>query len=302
MPEIIPIGGGKGGVGKSFIAASLGALIAAKGRKVLLIDLDLGGSNLHTLLGIKSPPRGLNDFLSKQAHTLDDVAVATSMPNLSLISSSQCSMEIANIAYAQKVKLINAVRNLDLDYVLIDLGAGTNFNTLDFFLTANKGLVICTPEPTSVENSFRFIKAVYLRRLKQIIKQHDFAPMVKTAVSQAGSTLFSAGDLIERVRTHDPDKFSYLKERIGRFEFKFLLNQLRKQTDVALGSKIQTACNRHFYSPFDFLGNVHFDDRVHDAVYQKELFVNGFPGTTTVLELQSIADRITRPAASATGQ
>jgi len=50
MPRIYPIGGGKGGVGKSFITANLGALLAKQGKRVVLVDLDLGGSNLHTFL------------------------------------------------------------------------------------------------------------------------------------------------------------------------------------------------------------------------------------------------------------
>ena len=182
MPTIYPIGGGKGGVGKSFVAASLGALIARHGRTVALIDLDLGASNLHTFLGMQAPKDGLNLFLNKDAQTLESVAVPTPITNLFLISSSTCSMEIANLFYAQKIKLINAIKKLPFDYVLIDLGAGTHFNTLDFFLTSNKGVFVCTPEPTSIENAFRFIKAVYLRKIKQLIKRHDFDAQAKAAV------------------------------------------------------------------------------------------------------------------------
>ena len=296
MPDIIPIGGGKGGVGKSFIAASLGALIAEQGPTVVLIDLDLGASNLHTVLGIRTPATGLGDFLNKQVPELEDAAVSTPIDNLLLISSCQCSVEIANLYYAQKLKLINAIRKLPFDYVLIDLGAGTNFNTLDFFLTTNKGLVICTPEPTSVENCFRFIKAVYLRRIKQIIKQHDFDPIVKASVSDQGKKIFSSSELIKHVEQHDPEKLAELKTRIGKFEFKFLLNQLRRDADAALGRKIQTVCNRHFYSPFEFVGNVRFDEYVHKAVYQKKMFVTHYPESTAAVELKTIAEQISHYA------
>ena len=202
-----------------------------------------------------------------------------------------------NRHYAQKIKLINAIRKLLFDYVLIDLGAGTNFNTLDFFLTARKGIIICTPEPTSVENSFRFIKAAYLRRLKLIIRQHAFDPKVKAAVSSPGKKVYSSGELISRVKKINPEKLDYLKACIGGFEFKLLLNQLRKDADAALGSQIQTVCNRHFYSSFDFLGNVNFDERVHEAICQKEMFVTRYPGTTTAVELKSIADLLTNHSA-----
>ncbi len=290
MPKIYPIGGGKGGVGKSFISASLGALIASHGNKVVLIDLDLGASNLHTFLGMPAPENGLNRFLNKASHQLESAAVATHISNLSLISSCHCSMEIANLFYAQKIKLINAIKKLPFDYVLMDLGAGTNFNTLDFFLTASNGIIVCTPEPTSIENAFRFIKAVYLRRLKQLIKAHPFDARVKTAVLDKGSNALKSQTIIDLVLTYDPGKVAFLKERIGRFEFKMILNQYRKNADPFLGDKIKTVCNRHFYSPFEVLGRVDFDERVIDSIYARKLYLKEYPATATAMELNQISE------------
>ena len=87
MSKIYPVGGGKGGSGKSFLSANLGVLLAKTGKKVLLVDLDLGSSNLHTILGMKNPKKGLHDFLNKDCRNLDQAAVDTQVPNLHLISS-----------------------------------------------------------------------------------------------------------------------------------------------------------------------------------------------------------------------
>ena len=293
MPKIYPIGGGKGGVGKSFISASLGALIASHGKKVALIDLDLGASNLHTFLGLPAPENGLNRYLNRTTQQLESAAIPTHVSNLSFISSCHCSMEIANLFYAQKIKLINAIKQLPFDYVFMDLGAGTNFNTLDFFLTGSKGIFICTPEPTSIENAFRFIKAVYLRRLKQLIKKHPFSPLVKTAVLDKGSNRMKSQGIIDMVRKYDPEKEAFLKERIARFQFKMILNQFRKNADPYLGDKIKTVCNRHFYSPFEVLGRVDFDERVIDSIYARKLYVKEFPATTTAMGLKQIAELLT---------
>ena len=292
MPEIYPIGGGKGGVGKSFISASLGALIAKHGKKVVLVDLDLGASNLHTFLGMPAPQNGLNGFLDKKAQALESVAVSTHISNLFFISSWHCSMEIANLFYAQKVKLINAIRKLPFDYVIIDLGAGTNFNTLDFFLTSSQGIFICTPEPTSIENAFRFIKAVYLRKLKKLIKQHTFNEQVKKAVLDADSSAMKSKDIIDIILKYDPENEAFLKDQIAQFQFKFILNQFRKNVDITLGDKIQTVCNRHFYSPFELLGRVDFDERVIDSIYARKLYLKNHPDTTTAVALKQIAERL----------
>lgn len=294
MSKIYPISSGKGGVGKSFIAASLGVLLAKHGKKVVLVDLDLGGSNLHTLLGIKNPKSGIDSFLNKTVNRLEHVAVPTSISDLFIISSLHCSMEIANLLYVQKQKIINAIRELPFDYILLDLGAGTNFNTLDFFLTSKEGIFIFTPEPTSIENSFRFIKAVYLRRLKQIIKRHAFTPMVKNAVVGPNNEAIKSHDIIDIVLEHDPDREKFLKDILSEFKFKFIINQFRRNLDAKLGDKIETVCNRHFYSNFEFLGSINYDERVCDSVISKKLFVLKYSYTTSSVELKKIADKITK--------
>ncbi len=299
MSKIYPIGSGKGGVGKSFIAASLGVLLAKQGKTVVLVDLDLGGSNLHTLLGIKNPKSGIDSFLYKKVKRLEHVAVPTSIPDLFIISSLHCSMEIPNLFYVQKQKIINAIRELPFDYILLDLGSGTNFNTLDFFLTSKEGIFIFTPEPTSIENSFRFIKAAYLRRLKQIIKRHAFTSMVKNAVVGPNNEAIKSPDIIDIVLEHDPDREKFLKDILSEFKFRFIINQFRKNLDAKLGDKIETVCNRHFYSNFEFLGSINYDERVCDAVISKKLFVLKYSYTTSSIELKKIADKITKTEESA---
>ena len=292
MAEIYPIGGGKGGVGKSFITASLGALIAKWGKKVVLIDLDLGASNLHTLLGMNSPRIGLNSFLNKTVANLENAAVPTMIPNLFLISSFHCYMEIANLFYAQKLKIIDAIKTLPFDYVLLDLGPGTNFNTLDFFLTSKEGILICTPEPTSIENSFRFIKTVYFRKLKQMIKKNHFDSAVKDTSSDLNGSENNPPDIIETVLKHDPEKEALLRNKLSEFEFKFIFNQFRNNVDATLGNQFENICNRHFYSIFHFLGNISYDSRIHDAIFSKILYVHKYPHTQSAADLKRIATRI----------
>jgi flagellar biosynthesis protein FlhG len=292
MAEIYPIGGGKGGVGKSFITASLGALIAKWGKNVVLIDLDLGASNLHTLLGMNSPRIGLNSFLNKTVANLEDAAVPTMIPNLFLISSFHCYMEIANLFFAQKLKIIDAIKTLPFDYVLLDLGPGTNFNTLDFFLTSKEGILICTPEPTSIENSFRFIKTVYFRKLKQMMKKNAFDSVFKDTSTDLNRSRNNPPDIIETVLKYDPEKEALLRNKLSEFKFKLIFNQFRNNVDASLGDQFENICNRHFYSIFEFLGNISYDSRIHDAIFSKILYVHKYPHTQSAADLKKIAIRI----------
>ena len=294
MPDIYPVGGGKGGVGKSFITASLGAFFAKQGRRVVLVDLDLGASNLHTFLGIKTPKGGLDQYLSKKVAALEQTAAPTAVPNLFIITSLHCTIEVANIFYAQKRKIINAIRHLPFDSILLDLGPGTNYNTLDFFLTSDTGILILTPELPSIENSFRFIKAVYLRRLKQIIKHYPFSATVKKAAAELNYSASKTHDIIKVVMKNEPDKEGFLKDQMSRLKFNLILNFIRDDDDPALGDKIEAVCNRHFYSRFDFLGSIRFTDRNAALALADNYFVLQHPEAPAAVDLQHIADRLTQ--------
>jgi flagellar biosynthesis protein FlhG len=166
--QIWSVGGGKGGIGKSVITAALGWQLARLGKRVVLVDADLGGANLHTCLGVPAPQRSLADFVMRRVERIEDVAVETNFPRLRLISGAADLLTAANIKHQQKVRLLSHLRTVDADIVLMDLGAGTSFNILDFFLMSDVNLLVVVPEPTSVENGYRFIKSALFRRLRSV--------------------------------------------------------------------------------------------------------------------------------------
>ena len=289
--QIYPVGGGKGGIGKSLITANLGVLFARQGKRVALVDLDLGAANLHTFVGQDQPGRGLDSFLSKAVDRLEDVISETDIPNLGFVNSANCMVEAANLYAAQKEKVIRAVRELDYDYVLLDLGAGTNFNMLDFFLTSDQGIFVLTAEPTAIENAFNFIKAVYFRIIKRALKQKEFNRVTRN-LDLTANTLDQSFRILTAIRRQDPATGELLKKKLQQFRFSFIVNQLRKSDDPALGRKIQKVCSRHFYSRFRFLGNIRYDEKIHDAVQLRSIFVTRYAYTPSANDIHRIATRL----------
>ena len=98
--------------------------------------------------------------------------------------------------------------------------------------------------------------------------------------------------MIEAVTQRDRAKGELLLDRLGEFELKFVLNQFRKHTDVKLGDKIERVCNKHFYSKFKFLDNISYDERVHDSIFSKEIYIMKYPYTPTAAALQNIVNKI----------
>jgi flagellar biosynthesis protein FlhG len=85
-PKLWAVGGGKGGIGKSTVSILLAFWLARMGKRTILVDLDLGGANLHTLMGIKSPPKTLNDFVTRRIDSLEEVCIETDI-KISVLSA-----------------------------------------------------------------------------------------------------------------------------------------------------------------------------------------------------------------------
>ena len=178
-PIIIPIASGKGGVGKSIITANLSIALADKGYSTIAIDLDLGGSNLYSYLGMDNIYPGIGDYLFSKKGKLRDYVVDTNFQKLKYLAGERRITFMANLQHAQKMKLIKEIKSLEADYILLDLGAGTTFNTLDFFEFSRQGIVITTFEKPSIINTLSFLKNfIYRIILKEAKQNHTIANIV----------------------------------------------------------------------------------------------------------------------------
>ncbi len=287
MGRTWPIGGGKGGSGKSFITGNLGISLARKGKRTLLIDADFGAANLHTIVGMPHPDKSLSDFVNKRIKTLQESIVETGEPNLFLISGARNNLDIANLAFEQKSKILRAIATLHYDYILIDLGAGTAFNTIDFFLISDSGIFITTPEPTSIENIYRLTRSIYLRKIRQVLKADDFKVIAQEAIRRNNDTAVGyLEQFLHITKELRPAKGELLEKALEAFHFKLVVNQLRKQDNPNLGMMICKVIEKHLGINMQFLANIGFDDRVHDAICRKVSFISKYPYTQAAVDLQ----------------
>jgi len=294
MTCIIAIGGGKGGSGKSFLTGNLGIMLAANGKRTLLVDVDLGGANLHTMIGIPYPSVSLSDFIDKEVASLSEVVIRTGVPNLFLISGAKDNLDVANIPYTQKMRLLRAITKLNFDIILLDLGAGTSFNTIDFFMIADSSIFVTTPEPTSIENVYRLIRAVFIRKIRQILNKEDFKSFIDRLLERKRDIRINfLTNLFDMLSAHEPAKARMLEEALETLEFKLVVNQHRKLDNMNLGTLMSRLVAKHLSIHMESWGNVSFDDRVHGAICNKVPFIHKYPYTRTATDLKEICDKIT---------
>jgi flagellar biosynthesis protein FlhG len=209
--KIIAIGGAKGGTGKSIFAANLGMLLSSYGLKTVVVDLDLGGSDLHIYLGHKCIPEvTINDYINRKVSGLDDVVVSNKKGPL-FIAGNNTELGAANIPFQRKMRLIDNIRKMNVDYVILDLGGGTDFNTLDFFLGADHGIVLTTLDQPAYVEAYAFIKTALQRKLSRLFGADSTFPGRKNGQLK--------GIVYDATRSSDeenPRTISSLLERIAQ--------------------------------------------------------------------------------------
>lgn len=294
MKKIWAIGGGKGGVGKSLVSANVAIALALMGNKVVAVDLDLGGANLHTCLGLPIPQVTLSDYVSKKITNFEDLLVSTPINNLKIISGAQDELGMANLKHMHKNQIIRKLHDLDADYILFDLGAGTAFNTIDFFITADKGILVVLPEPTSIENTYRFIKSVFYRRLKMIEGVAEIEAMINESMNAkiaAGGTT-SPADLVRRITEMSPEVGLRIKNEMADFRPNLIINQVRSQADIDIGYSIQSICRKYFGIEMTFPGYLDYDQSVWQSVRKRKPLLIEYPNSKLVNNFDRIVNKL----------
>lgn len=290
------IGGGKGGIGKSFLSSSLAISLSRLGKTVTLIDLDLGGANLHTCLGVKIPDASISDFVTGRVSHLTDVAVDTQIQGLQFISGFNDALNIADLQKTDRDCLIGALRSMPTQYVILDLGAGTSENTLDFFLSAEQKIVALTPEPTAIENAYRFIKSSFYRKLRQTESQLGIQALVNAAMDSRNDIgIRSPSDLIQRVRELDPEVGARFASKIQEFNIQLLLNQVRTRDDINLGHSMKSVCRKYFGIDAHYLGYIDHDNAVWQSLRKRRPVLLENPNSSLVGQFMNVTKHLMNP-------
>ena len=270
--RIWAIGGGKGGTGKSFVAASLGLHLASLDRPVLLVDADLGAPNLHTLLGIKASHPDLGDFLINAVPSLEHAAVETPYRNLRLVKGSENILFIANINHYRKLRLLRQLRQIEAPNIVLDLGTGSSFNTLDFFLSANPGVVVATPEPTAIENTYLFLKSCIMRVLKLYMDHYKIKDLHQRMLDQIEKNSQSLYGFFKSLMESDRAYGTILYRALRGFRPCLVMNKTRDERDVLLGRSVADVARKYLLIDMKYLGAVPYDENVQASLRELRPF------------------------------
>jgi len=160
--RVIAITSGKGGVGKTSIVGNLGYAFTKLGKKVLILDADLGLGNLDVLLGL-APKYNLSHVILGEK-TIDEILI-DGPGRMKILPASSGIQELTHLTKDQKIQIFTQLDLLidSVDVLFIDTAAGISSNVMDFNATAQEVVVVVSPEPTSITDAYALMKVLSLK-------------------------------------------------------------------------------------------------------------------------------------------
>jgi flagellar biosynthesis protein FlhG len=284
---VVAVGGAKGGIGKSIFSANLGVFLSRMGKKTVLVDLDLGGANLHLYVGETCLPYTLHDFLSQKIGRLEQTMVTTKF-GPKLIGGDGSRLGAANIDPSMKLKLMKSIRMIDADYVVLDLGGDTSYNMIDFFLSADQGLVLTTCDPTSYLEAYNFIKVSLFRKLNRLFSEGINTGVEKNfllkglieglTLSRNGSGIKTIDQLLERIKKEQPQYHLLVKGIISKFRPYLIINMKESETDASVVvRRIQEVARKMLSIEVGYLGSLPFQPEIKASARELVPAIAKFP-------------------------
>ena len=242
-PRIIAVAGGKGGVGKSTVAANLSLALAKAGNRVIVVDADLGSPNLHTMLGLTNPPRTLAELIDERVDGLADVAFPTLVPTCLLVPGVARTGS-ANLDGEVLERVLGAIRTADADCVVIDVGAGASYQVLDLVRAADVKLVVVTPQLTSLHNAYAMLKACVHRVVRTLATDETGQGLVDAALGTENKARTIA-QLLDVMRPIDADAAERASDALRRFGLYLIGNQIGEPTEASVLDRIGAMIRDH---------------------------------------------------------
>ncbi|TVR04104.1 MAG: MinD/ParA family protein [Spirochaetaceae bacterium] len=292
--RILPVAGGKGGVGKSLIAANLAVALSRAGKRVILVDLDLGGSNLHLILGVRNPPVGIGTWLNDSRRPFDEILLQTEYRGLRFIAGDAEIPGIANLGTAQKNMLVRRLGQLDADLLIVDLGAGTHFNILDFFLMSGRGLIVTTPTPTATVNAYLFLKNLVFRIIHTSFERKSPGAEYLAGLRKQKESFQRVyiPRLLEQIAEVDPQGHAALRARLAAFRPRLIMNMLEDPKDGEKANRLRRSCEQYLGIELEHLGIMYRDD-IQDVALSSGLPVVVYkPNSVLSQAVERVADKI----------
>ena len=291
--QIIPVASGKGGVGKSLLSANLAIALGQSDKKVVLADLDLGASNLHLVIGQSSPKTGIGTWLSDKG-SFNDIIAPTDYENVRFIAGDSEVPGLSALKTVQRNKLIKELKNIDADYLVLDLGAGTHQIILDMFLLSPQGIIVTAPTVTAILNAYLFLKNAVFRLMYTTFKEGSkgYAWLNKLKTDSKSMQRLYIPKMIQILKQEDPENALLFSARMAQFRPRLVINMIDDPKDIEKAQKIRHSCAQYLGLDIEYLGVMYRDSLQDKALASRLPVIIYKPQTALSQGIYRIAEKV----------
>ena len=302
-PALWALAGGKGGVGRTLLAANMGIQIARLGRKVAVADLDFQGAGLHTYLGFGGVPRTLEGLLESGGVELPGLLADTSVPGLKLLAGVQRSLLPSERALLLE-RFLALSSSLPVDIVLLDCGSGRSVETLDLFRASRLGILVASPEPAAFESLYLFTEALIQRVMETRLSPEDreklaIAGSLSEEVPGHRAAFRTA---VERLRGEAGEACGRILEALRPLRLRLVLNQVRSEADAEIAGLLRTGFDKFFGLDLRLAGCVEYDLSVLQSVQKRKPLAQQYPNSPATQGIERAVSALLAPLREADGE
>ena len=279
--KTIAVGGGKGGVGKTIVAVNLALALSGMLKNVTLLDGDIDNCNCNTLLGITKVDSSLEEYL-RQERSLDEITVSTAYPGLHLVCGAQNKVDA--FLTTEMSRLLHDIRQVDADCLVIDLGAGMSDATLDLYRLADDKIIVVTPQVTSLQNAYGFIKSAFFHDLKH-------SGGLAALLGKAGSDPQKLHALIGSLEDGHTARHAFAVV-LARQRFKIVGNMVNDDKDLKIVQNLQKVVGQYLHIDNAVLGTIATSEHIRNSVNRITPFVALSPDLPPSLEMKRMAEQL----------
>lgn len=260
---------------------------------MVAIDTDIEGPNLHTWLGVSKPRASLADFVAGRVDSVMPLLSETAVPGLGLVAATHGNLAAAQPSPERRIELLRQLRTIPCDFVFVDCGAGAHPANIDYFLVGDEGLLVLHPEPTSVENTYTFIRAAFYRRMQLAMQKHDVRERIREAMDQRNERgIRTPLHLLQEIESIDPEEGQRFVRSMRAFRPRLIINEVASTEDIKLGFSVKKVCKQFFGIDVDYLGYLNRDSQVLAAVRHKTPLLDAYPDSDAAVYLRRVARKL----------
>lgn len=285
--HVVAIGGGRAGVGKTLLSVNLAVYLAQLGRHVVLCDADPFGSSLHTMLGLQKPPLVLD-----KAEPGAGALVRTSVPGLSILPVVYDPWAVAPKRASRQSHWLRQIKDLDVDYIVLNLGASIAPASLDVFADADIQICVAAPEPPAIEATYRFCRAYFVRRLRRALMRERFKLRVVERALLSLPPLPSPRELIIEIARFDEPVANLAATVLASLRPRLVIGRTRLRRDLELGPSMAALSARYLGISLDYMGYVEQDDAAWLTARRCRPLLIDAPTSKAAKNLERVARRL----------